>query len=262
MKPTILCFKWGTGYPCKYTNILYRALTDIMETPFDFVCMTDDATGLAKGIQTVDFPPFAMKKSDWTKGMWPKLCAFAPDLFAPGTPVIMMDVDVVILRDLSLLFNKVCATDGLHIIRETPDTLPRLLPKIFGKELRSNSSTVGFIAGTQEHLYLESCDKTYDQLRHIGNDQNYIHEYANGRQIWPIGWVLSFKKSLAWHFPVCLVRPIARPDGYVVIFHGKPDPEEMTKGPFERWGSPEKFGYFPVRWIKEYWNKYIRETDI
>jgi hypothetical protein len=262
MKPTILCFKWGSGYPCKYTNILYRALTDIMDEPFDFVCMTDDAVGLAEGIRAIEFPPFAMKKSDWAKGMWPKLCAFAPDIFAPGTPIIMMDVDVVILRDLSPLFDRVRATDGLHIIREIPDTLPRILPKIFGKNLKSNSSTVGFIADTQNHLYTESCEKSYEELRHIGNDQNYIHENSRNRHNWPIGWVLSFKKSLAWHFPVGLVRPIARPEGYVVIFHGKPDPEEMTKGPFKRWGTPEKFGYFPVRWIKDYWQKYIRETDI
>jgi len=25
--PVFLCFKWGKGYPCKYTNILFRALS-------------------------------------------------------------------------------------------------------------------------------------------------------------------------------------------------------------------------------------------
>ncbi|WP_242650994.1 putative nucleotide-diphospho-sugar transferase [Yoonia tamlensis] len=236
-------------------------MTDIMETPFEFVCMTDDPRGLAEGIKAIEFPPFAMDKSCWHRGMWPKVCAFAPDLFAAGTPVIMMDVDVLILRDLTPLFDRVRAGNDLHIIREIPDTLPRLFPKLFGKELKSNSSTVGFVAGTQNHLYLESCDKTYDQLRHYGNDQNYIHRNARNRQSWPAGWILSFKKSLAWHFPVNLVRPIARPDGYVVIFHGKPDPEDMTKRPFKRWGTAEKFGYFPVRWIKDYWYKYLRDTD-
>ena len=261
LTPVILCFKWGSGYPCKYTNILYRALTDMMKTPFRFVCMTDDAEGLAEGIEVVEFPPFAMEKSKWHRGMWPKLCAFAPGLFTPGTPVIMMDVDVVILRDLTPLFDHLTTVGGLHIIKEIPDTLPRTFPKLFGKELKSNSSVVGFVAGTQDHLYLESHDKSFDELRQFRNDQDYIHDHAADRHSWPIGWMLSFKKSLAYHFPVNLVRPISRPQGYVVIFHGKPDPEEMTKGPFTRWGSPEKFGYFPVRWIKEYWFKYLRDTD-
>ncbi|WP_342078552.1 putative nucleotide-diphospho-sugar transferase [Yoonia sp. SS1-5] len=259
--PVFLCFKWGEGYPCKYTNILFRALTDVMQTPFRLVCVTDDPTGLAEGIETRQFPKFAMDKGDWHKGMWPKLTAFAPGLIEDGTPVIMMDVDVVILRDLTPLFDHLRANPGLHIIREIPDTLPRLFPKIFAKELLSNSSVVGFVAGTQTHLYTQSCDKTRSALKEWRNDQNYIHYHANDRHSWPIGWMLSFKKDLAYHFPVGLVRPIPRPDGYVVIFHGKPDPEEMTKGPFQRWGSPEKFGYFPVRWIKDYWNKHSRPTD-
>lgn len=49
-KPVFLCFKWGTGYPPRYTNILYRALSDRMNSSFRFVCMTDDKTGLAAGI--------------------------------------------------------------------------------------------------------------------------------------------------------------------------------------------------------------------
>jgi len=73
--------------------------------------------------------------------------------------------------------------------------------------------------------------------------------------------MISFKKDCAFHFPVNLVRPIRRPDAFVVIFHGIPNPEDMVQGPFKRWGSPEKFGYFPVRWIKDYWTRYSRPTD-
>jgi len=261
LTPVFLCFKWGKGYPCRYTNILYRALTDMMQTPFRFVCLTDDADGLAEGIEAIPLPDFAMDRDDWHKGMWPKLTAFAPGLFLPGTPVIMMDVDVVVLRDLTPLFDHLRTNDGLHIIREIPDTLPRWFPKVFGKPLRSNSSVVGFIAGTQDHLYELFHDKTYADVRHIGNDQNFIHHHARDQHSWPIGWMISFKKDLAFHFPVNLVRPIRRPDTFVVIFHGTPNPEDMTKGPFKRWGSPEKFGYFPVRWIKDYWTTYSRGTD-
>ena len=261
MTPVFLCFKWGKGYPCRYTNILFRALTDQMQSDFRFVCLTDDPEGLADGIETMPLPAFAMDRADWQKGMWPKLSAFAPGLFAPGTPVIMMDVDVVVLRDLTPLFDQLRAKGGLHIIREIPDTLPRWFPSVFGKPLRSNSSVVGFIAGTQDHLFEMFRDKSYAQVQHLRNDQDFIHHHAQDRQHWPIGWMISFKKDCAFHFPVNLVRPIRRPDAFVVIFHGIPNPEDMVQGPFKRWGSPEKFGYFPVRWIKDYWTRYSRPTD-
>jgi hypothetical protein len=260
--PIFLCFKWGQGYPCKYTNILFRALTDVMSTPFRFVCLTDDASGLVDGIETQSLPPFRMDQADWHKGMWPKLSAFAPDVIAPGTPVIMVDVDVVVIRDLTPLFDHIRTEGGLHIMQEIPDTLPRLLPAIFGKPLLSNSSVVGFVAGTQDHLFEMFHDKTYAELREFRNDQNFIHYHAKNRHSWPIGWMLSFKKSLSFHFPVNLVRPIKRPnDSYIVIFHGIPNPEDMTKGPFKRWGTREKFGFFPVAWIKDYWTRYSRKTD-
>lgn len=259
--PVIACFKWGKGYPCKYTNIAYRALKDRMATPFRFVCITDDTDGLAHGIETLPLPEFAMDRADWNKGMWPKLTVFAPGLFAAGTPVLMIDVDIVVVRDLTPLIDRVRQSNALHIIKEIPDTLPRLFPNRFGKPLKSNSSVVGFVAGTQDHIYAAFKDKTYAELSKLRNDQNYIHEHAKDRQSWPIGWMLSFKKSLAWHFPVNLVRPVPYPDGFIVIFHGTPNPEDMTKGAFTRWGSAEKFGYFPVSWIKSYWDAYSDPAD-
>jgi hypothetical protein len=261
LKPTFMCFKWGQGYPCRYTNILFRALKDTMSRDFRFVCITDDETGLEDGIETRPIPPFKMDRADWTKGMWPKLAGFAPDLVEDGTPVLMLDVDIIVLRDLAPLFDILEKEGGLHIMRDVPDTLPRWFPRWFGKPLLSNSSVAGFIAGEQTHLYTEFKDKTYEELRPLRNDQNFIHYKAIGRKDWPTGWMLSFKKSHSFHFPVNLVRPIRRPDGYIVIFHGQPNPEDMAQRPFKRWGSPEKFGYFPVKWIKAYWQKYSRPSD-
>ena len=259
LETVFLCFKWGKGYPVRYTNILFRALRDRMQSPFRFVCMTDDAIGLDRGIETIPFPDFAMERSDWHKGMWPKLCAFAPGLFPDGTTVMMLDVDVVVVRDLSPLVDLVRRTGKLHIMQDVPDTLPRVFPNIWGKPVSSNSSVVGFIAGTQNHIFEEFKDKSREELRPIMNDQDYIHHKAIDRRHFPFVWLQSFKKSLAWHFPVNLIRRVPEPESYIVIFHGVPNPEDMAQRPFKRWGSPEKFGYFPVKWIKEYWDRYSRD---
>jgi len=255
--PVILCFKWGKVYPATYTNILFRALTDKMSVPFRFVCMTDDPAPLAEGIETIAFPQIAMPQDQWAKGMWAKLCAFAPGLFEDGTPVLMLDVDIVLLDDLAPMIERVTEVPGLHISLDFPDTLPRLFPKLFGKPLASNSSVVGFLAGTQTHLFESFKDKQREDLAHR-NDQDHIHHLSHGRQHWPEGWIHSFKRSCVYHFPVNLLRGVPKPSGKIVIFHGTPNPEDLIGPGFKRWGTNEKFGFFPVPWIKAYWEKYRR----
>lgn len=258
--PVILCFKWGKGYPATYTNVLYNALKDIMRTPFRFVCMTDDPAPLLDGIETIPFPDIAMPQSDWAKGMWPKLCAFAPGLFEKDTPILMLDVDIVVLDDLQPFIDRIRATPGLHISSDFPDTLPRLFPKLFGKPPASNSSVVGFLAGTQTHLFTDFKDKRRSDLIEYKNDQNFIHEKATDRQHWPHAWVHSFKRSCVYHFPVNLIRGVPKPKGHIVIFHGTPNPQDLIGPGFKRWGTGEKFGFFPVSWIKDYWDAYGKTT--
>lgn len=259
--PVIACFKWGKGYPTRDTNILFRALSDRMSVPFRFVCLTDDPTGLDAGIEAIELPAFRLEREYWVKGMWPKLAIFKPGLFAPGTPVMMIDVDVVILRDLAPMIEHVVREGGLHIIHDWHDTHERWWPRLFPKERLSNSSVVGFIAGEQTQIWDDFHDAGWDVLQPQKNDQDFIHYHAHDRHFWPAPWVVSFKKSLAWHFPVNFLRPVpCPPDGYIVAFHGVPNPEDMAQAPFKRWGSAEKFGYFPVGWIKAYMDKYAPEA--
>ena len=254
---TFVCLKWGAGYPVADTNILFRALCDLMHGPFRFACITDDPTGLDAGIIALPLPEFTLPRARWTPGMWPKLAAFAPDLFAEGTPVMMLDVDLLVLRDLSPMFDHIRARGGLHIIRDWNDTHERWFPRLFPAKRRSNSSAVGFIAGQQEHLWHRyRADEQAARAAHF-NDQNFIHEHAIDRQHWPEGWVHSFKKSLAWHMPVNLVRRVPKPGGYLVAFHGRPELAEVAGAEGARWSGGEKWGLRPVHWVKQYWQRYI-----
>lgn len=257
--PIIACLKWGAGYPANYTNVLFRALSAIMSTPFRFVCITDHAGGLDSGIETAELPSFALNKANWTPGMWPKLSVFKPDLFPKGAPVLLMDVDVVVTQDLTPLFERVQSKGGLHIIYDWHDTHERWFPSIWNTKRKSNSSVVGFISGEQHHIWQAFKDADHKTLNKVGhNDQLYIHELAHERHHWPAPWVLSFKKSLAWHMPTSFfLSPSAPPqDCFIVAFHGDPNPEDCAQSAFKRWGSPEKFGYFPVPWVKNYWDRF------
>ena len=83
--PVIVCLKWGKGYPSQDTNTLFRALSDLMQQPFRFACLTDDPSGLDDEIEAIPLPPFALDRAQWNNGMWPKLAVFNPALFALGS---------------------------------------------------------------------------------------------------------------------------------------------------------------------------------
>jgi hypothetical protein len=263
MIPIIACLKWGKGYPTIYTNTLFRAVKDSLSVPFRFVCITDDADGLDADIEIRDLPYFALDRSDWTKGMWPKFAICAKGMFEPGTVVLYMDVDVMVTGDLAPMIHHISGNGGLHVPQDWHDTHERLFPKLFPSERITHGAVIGFIAGEQDHLYEMVKDRGADLIQEYGNDQVLFHNHGYKRQYLPKGWVLSFKKSLAWHFPTSMVLQPSRPprDCMIVSFHGQPNPQDLTQGPFKRWGSPEKFGYFPVRWIKDYWTRYSRQTD-
>jgi len=257
--PVIACFKWGQGYPTLDTNVLFRAVTDLMSEPFRFVCITDDPDGLDDGIEAIALPPFALDRDKWNKGMWPKLTVFKPGLIAVGTPVLMVDVDVVVIRDLSPVFDRIRQQPGLHIIHDWHDTLERWFPRLHPRVRTSNSSVAGFVAGTQDQIWDAFKDAGWDVLQPQKNDQEFIHNHATGRHYWPDGWMLSFKKSLTWHVPVNFVRQVPYPhDAFIVAFHGKPNPRDVAQAKGVRWGTKEKFGYSPVPWVKDYLERYDR----
>ena len=69
----IICMKWGTRYPSRYVNILFRSIGRHLSRPFRFVCLTDDTAGLVEGIETLPFP----ENPGVTQARW-------PHVFLPG----------------------------------------------------------------------------------------------------------------------------------------------------------------------------------
>ena len=255
--PVIACFKWGKGYPVRDTNILFRALTDLMSCPFTFVCLTDDTAGLDDGITTLPLPDFRLERDHWVPGMWPKLAIFKPGLFADGTPILMIDVDVVVVRDLAPLFERIRTLPGLHVIKDWPNLSERVLPWRSAAARKSNSSVVGFMSGTQHQIWDRFHDAGWDTLQPLVNDQDFIHETATDRHHWPRDWVLSFKKSLVWHAPLGrALRPAGPGKAFVVAFHGAPNPEDLAQPYGLRWGTRKHFGHAPVPWVADYLARY------
>ena len=259
---TIVCMKWGTKFPVDYVNVLYAGVRRHMSRPFNFICFTDDPTGLAPGIIARELPSLGLPEHKKSKGGWPKLAMFKRGLFAPDDLVMVLDVDILIMGDLEPFFIRAETMGGLHILREWNlwplDYLPfRLRPKQHGQ-----SSVFMFRPKEQHHLledFLADIEGTYTKA---SNDQKYISWYAHEPHYLPARWTVSFKRHCMGFWPLNRIfRRIKRPkQAKIVVFHGYPHPDHLLGDATTRWGKGLKSGHGAVEWVKDYWEKGQSET--
>lgn len=239
-RPIICCVKWGTKYPAPYTNRLRRMVARHLSRPHDFVCLTDDPTGLDPGIDAIPLPDSGFK------GFWNKVSLFRGDLFEPGRTVLYLDVDVVIVGPLEFLLE---GEADLTIIRA------------FSRNEGVNSSVMRFRAGSLTHVYerfAADAEAIVASGRFAG-DQNWIGAEVPDAAHFPPGRIVSFKRDMPSHvfprakklgFDSWLKAPrwmtVSPPPGAsIVVFHGKPDPEDVMDAPY----GPYKRAPF----IREHW---------
>lgn len=89
---TVVCVKAKPDYDHRYVNRLYRAVQKHLPIPHKFVCLTDDASGIA--CTTRGLPA-------GIGGWWAKLAMFREGLF--DGRVIYFDLDTVICDDISFM---------------------------------------------------------------------------------------------------------------------------------------------------------------
>jgi hypothetical protein len=93
---TVACLKWGQMYGPEYVDALHAAARRHLTVPFTFKCFTDDPSWLHGDIFTAPLPGDL-------HGWWNKLWLFNEYAFHPGTPIIYIDLDTVILRNIDAL---------------------------------------------------------------------------------------------------------------------------------------------------------------
>ena len=235
----VLCMKWGKAYSPAYVNVLHSAVRQRLARPHRFICLTDDPSGLAEGIETCPIPDMGLPLERLTRGAWPKIAVFKPGLRDMRGPVLFLDLDIVILDALDPFFDT--APDGLHIIRE------------WGKHRRGgNSSVFLFQAGAQTHIYERFAGNPAAALENVVNDQDFVSAHAQGLQFWPAAWCRSFKRHCLRPFPLNLLLMAKKPAGArIICFHGRPNPDEVIVDGW--WGRGRRRGHGPVKWVLDYW---------
>ena len=256
----VLTLKWGTLYSAEYVNRIYRGVRAHLHRPFRFVCVTDDSTGLAEGIDAQPLPvrPPELKKTYTYADVWPniyiKLCVFRPGFANLSGPTLFLDIDQIITGDMDCFFDY--RPGEFCIIHNWVPLRKRLFRKV---PFCGNSSVFRFDAGEKSayiyETFLREIDIAMDDRRFTTEQAYMTHAVGFDKvNFWPENFVRSFKRTCTWPWPLNLfLMPRLKRGTHILCFHGFPTPQQAIEG-FR--GSKHIDGWtLPSPWVKELWER-------
>ena len=221
IKYYVLCLKHGTKYSSDYVNRLYNMVKRHCTLDYEFVCLTENPTGINSNIKTIPLPP-------GLKGWWCKPYMYSADLPIKGT-VLYMDLDVVIANNINKLFT--WEPDHWCTIRD----FTRVMRPQWQKY---NSSVVRFKTGQLDHVWKDfSNNPTAVQGKFFG-DQDHLFESTKNTpaMMYPDDWIRSWKWEIRKNKQLgrgargerkllTIENVVPKLDCCVCVFHGDPNPE-------------------------------------
>jgi hypothetical protein len=242
----VICMKWGTLYGPEYVNRLYAMVRRHCHGDLRFVCLTDEAFGIRKEVETHDCPTVAIPEPFSRLG-WRKLSLFSDlaHLYRMEGKWLYLDLDVVILDDLEPFFSH-RPEEEFIVMRNGSQPKKRI----------GNTSVYRFEVGTNRHLLVDLLAKHDVLLKRYRNSQTYISEHVDNLLFWPNSWCALFKVDCVPPWPSRFWKPPHPPDSAkVVAFPGNPNPHEAMKGEWPVKKPYKKLYKFirPATWISEAW---------
>lgn len=240
MENNVICIKWGTKFGAEYVNKLYKMVEKNLTVPHRFVCFTDNAQGIVDGVEVRPLPE--LDDNGIPDRCWKKLGLFTDKLADLKGRALFLDLDIVILKNIDELFK----VDGDFRIMKDPD---------FPNDIIGNSSVFRFDVNKYPDVIENFYKEGKDIRKKYKNEQAFLSHKMNDKGIlkyWDEGWCLSFKRHCLQPFPLNFFKVAKEPkDAKILIFHGRPTPEEARKGYFGKGG----LRYVkPVKWLDKYWS--------
>ena len=230
-KNYVVCLKWGDKYSADYVNKLYNMVDRNITIDYEFVCFTENTTGLNKNITTYPLPKI---RAD---GWWYKPMFVGADLPIKGT-LLFLDLDVVVFKNIDKLFtyqpNRFC------IIRD----FNRSQRKDWN---RMNSSVFRINIGAYDNIWQQFKQNPPAHMQRLRGDQDWMFKHITDHHFWPDEWIMSYKWEMRDRRDLKLdpVRkrnfvidapPKIDPDTCIAVFHGEPNPADANDS-----------------WVKEHW---------
>lgn len=220
-KRYVVCLKWGTKYSAEYVNRLYSMVERNLTLSYEFVCFTEDTTGISNNIRCEPLPTLPVN------GWWFKPMFFDPEFLLEGT-VLFLDLDLVIFDNIDKLFTY--NSEKFCIIRD----FNRASIRNFS---RMNSSVFRLETGQHRSVYENFIKEPSQISRRFSGDQDWIfNQIKTNFMFWPDEWIQSYKwemrgRPLMTRDSVTGKRnfkeqgdPKILTDTSIAVFHGEPNP--------------------------------------
>ena len=107
---SILCLKWGDKYGPEYVNRLYNQCKEFINLDFNFYCATDNSKKINPEIKILDYNDYAIPVGKYGGNNLGKVFTAEKiklicDERFYGTRVLLLDLDLIILKDLTNYLN-------------------------------------------------------------------------------------------------------------------------------------------------------------
>lgn len=215
---TICCLKKGDKYGPEYVNLLAAmVMRNVHLVGYDFVCFTDDPTGIYPHIRTAPLPYDAPK---W----WGKMGLYMPTIPVNTGRILFLDLDVVICGPLDDLLEY---PSDFAMAQDWPTGT---WPATDLRDRDGNSSAVLLRVGSMSRIWEKYVSAGYPAPIETDGDQEWINRtFPNLVDLLPERFVQSYKLHR--------LEGEESPKCSVVMFHGEPKP-------------PACGG-----WVKRYWTE-------
>jgi len=237
----VLCMKWGTKYGPEYVNRLYAMVARHLRGPFRFVCLTDRSEGVHPEVQCLPIPPLDLPPGSPERG-WTKLTTFTADLHGLRGTALFLDLDVVIVDDITPFFEQPGEFLIIHDWKRP-------------WRITGNSSVYRFTLGAHAEVLAKFRTEFNSIRQRFRNEQAYLSDEMQRKGLlayWPSDWCASWKYHCIPRFPLNLFTPPARPPrARILIFHGVMNPPDALAGRSNgNWRLAK-----PAPWIAEHWHE-------
>jgi len=232
--------KWGLKYGADYVNRLYGMVRRHLRGDFRFVCLTDRSDGIRAEVQCLPIPDLELPEGIPERG-WKKLTTFAADLHGLKGTALFLDLDVVIVDDMTPFF-------------EWPGDFLIIHDWKRPWRITGNSSVYRFELGSHPEV-LERFRAEHDSIRaRLRNEQAWLSEVMHQQHrldYWPREWCASWKYHCVPRWPLNHFRAPSVPSGArILIFHGVINPPDALEGrSTHAWRRS-----LPAPWIARYWH--------
>jgi hypothetical protein len=221
----IVCLKWGNKYGPEYVNTLEQMTRRYCTLPFEFVCFTENPTGLNHTIKIMPLPT-----SYGVNGWWHKPLLFNPSLPLedPKGTILYIDLDVIVFRSIDKLFTY--KPGEFCVIRDFNRANNPQWNKF-------NSSVVRWNIGQHPQIYRDFIANPSSPVRRFHGDQDWLYaQVKRDFNFWPDEWIQSYKWEMRGRPPMVRNKegikdfispgvPKIHPETSIAVFHGDPQPK-------------------------------------